>query len=1024
MRRISKFICVGLIACIVVPMFGPVSASSIYVEDFESYSVGDKTAGMDTCSGQVVADGDNQYIAFSLNQSAEKYIDAQSGLVNVSFSFMETAPGNARAIMLWDSSHSKRSALLWLIESGKIVSANTEGNTELADFTLNVWNTVTLNLNFDTQEITQIYINGKPTLMQSLPMYQLGESVNDLGCITFQMEGADGVYCVDNIKVEKVLYPDLSEALESAQVLLNSEEGTTGGKYPHSAFTMLADVCDAATAALSTEGLTQVQRDAWIEKIHTAATVFRESVIQTEITPIYTNDMSAYEIGSQPTGFTVANNTLVQEVDGNKAAYLGPGVSRLLYTASREITGEYEISMRFMQPEKGPVHYLFDCSDIVGNQHAVWVSSDGADLLVQPDISAKNGIAVWEDYKANTWYTLRAVLSTASQQYTLYCTEEGQTEIELGTFDFASDGVSGIGRFSNTQITEAAVSCYIDDICVKPYLPMVENDVNSISISAPEYMLCDQEVAVTAQVFDKKYQNWPANVTYRVVSGDAEIDETGCLTAAQGYSGIIKIKAETEKGIYDYASIICLSREGFYDVEAAATQERITVSGKYDNLALRNSEVKISISANGFSDEIQAQTEGNTFFAQFAIPEDIKTGMVDVMIECTEYGVNETLQVKYYGNDVETAFVTELNLAQIKTDIIDEYAALCNIALGPVYIEYKAEYEAAIQKYGALETMEAVRNCIDELNLLIGVKYGKRENIEAIILDGMDRLQANGLESTLSNLSEGHRDELYIAIMGYQAETVAALAAKLNEEIDAILSEKEPGKADVPKYTGGNRTGGGGGGSGGGNFSVAYEPPVDLPPSTETPEPERAFQDLDESMWAYDAIMKLNELGVMEGYDGYICPNDGVTRAEFAKMLLKAFHLSCDMPKTDFSDFDKTQWWSETIGVIAGCGIMNGRADGSFAPDDAITRQEAAATLMRTIQFANLSLYTKNEEVVFADSGDIDNYAKEAVSTLQKFGILSGIGNNLFAPKAAVTRAEAAMMIFNLYAAANTNSDK
>ena len=68
----------------------------------------------------------------------------------------------------------------------------------------------------------------------------------------------------------------------------------------------------------------------------------------------------------------------------------------------------------------------------------------------------------------------------------------------------------------------------------------------------------------------------------------------------------------------------------------------------------------------------------------------------------------------------------------------------------------------------------------------------------------------------------------------------------------------------------------------------------------------------------------------------------------------------------------------------------------------------------RVLETKEIQLYEKNLGKEFADSSAISDYAKAAVAQLYIKGVVSGIGNNLFAPKLNVTRAEAAQIIYNV----------
>lgn len=94
-------------------------------------------------------------------------------------------------------------------------------------------------------------------------------------------------------------------------------------------------------------------------------------------------------------------------------------------------------------------------------------------------------------------------------------------------------------------------------------------------------------------------------------------------------------------------------------------------------------------------------------------------------------------------------------------------------------------------------------------------------------------------------------------------------------------------------------------------------------------------------------------------------------------------------------------------------GIINGKAEGQFAPYDTISRQEAAALLMRTSKF--LGQETTSKRKSFNDDKDIANYAKEAVSYISGIEVMQGKGNNNFAPNDSYSREQAYMTIYRLF---------
>ena len=98
-----------------------------------------------------------------------------------------------------------------------------------------------------------------------------------------------------------------------------------------------------------------------------------------------------------------------------------------------------------------------------------------------------------------------------------------------------------------------------------------------------------------------------------------------------------------------------------------------------------------------------------------------------------------------------------------------------------------------------------------------------------------------------------------------------------------------------------------------------------------------------------------------------------------------------------------------------GAGIVKGISDTMFGTGESITRQDAAVMACRAAEAAKLWTEAEidNSELFFDDS-EIDKYAKEAVYTLYSKKVVNGTGNGEFSPKAQMTRAEAAKMIYEL----------
>lgn len=227
---------------------------------------------------------------------------------------------------------------------------------------------------------------------------------------------------------------------------------------------------------------------------------------------------------------------------------------------------------------------------------------------------------------------------------------------------------------------------------------------------------------------------------------------------------------------------------------------------------------------------------------------------------------------------------------------------------------------------------------------------------------------------------------------------------KINSQSDDEEIIKKPSQS--------GSKGGGGGGKVTGGISVI--PPVETLPDTDTAQTEpgitkETFADLDGFDWAKDAILSLKEQGIINGRsETEFDPSATVTRAEFSHMLAKAMKLDPENAKSDFADVSEDDWFYKSVSALSEKGIVNGTGNGLFGSDNPILRQDSAVMLAGFVNLQN------SENTDFADADEISDYAKESVKKLKSAKIFSGDENGNFNPKSSITRAEAAVVIYNI----------
>ena len=179
------------------------------------------------------------------------------------------------------------------------------------------------------------------------------------------------------------------------------------------------------------------------------------------------------------------------------------------------------------------------------------------------------------------------------------------------------------------------------------------------------------------------------------------------------------------------------------------------------------------------------------------------------------------------------------------------------------------------------------------------------------------------------------------------------------------------------------------------------------------------FKDLEGFDWAKSSIDNLVKAGVLTGSgDGNYNPSNDVTRAEIAKMVSVVFgYESVEMEATDVA---KDAWYNGFVGALKDKGIMGGYEDGSFRPENAITREEMAKLIASAIGTEKLAqLVGEATASKFADGDKISDWAGAAVNQLAALGVIKGYEDGSFKPAQVITRAEAAVIIDRVSALLN-----
>lgn len=137
-------------------------------------------------------------------------------------------------------------------------------------------------------------------------------------------------------------------------------------------------------------------------------------------------------------------------------------------------------------------------------------------------------------------------------------------------------------------------------------------------------------------------------------------------------------------------------------------------------------------------------------------------------------------------------------------------------------------------------------------------------------------------------------------------------------------------------------------------------------------------------------------------------PEKFITRAEFIKIVNRAFNIT-QIGQENFSDVNPEDWFYDEVRIATNAGYINGRGDGTFAPYDPITRQEAAKIIG---YLTNKIDYNYTNISSFNDGSSVAQWAKPYVEGILKAGYMNGYAeDNTFKPNDNIKRAEAVTIL-------------
>lgn len=175
------------------------------------------------------------------------------------------------------------------------------------------------------------------------------------------------------------------------------------------------------------------------------------------------------------------------------------------------------------------------------------------------------------------------------------------------------------------------------------------------------------------------------------------------------------------------------------------------------------------------------------------------------------------------------------------------------------------------------------------------------------------------------------------------------------------------------------------------------------------------FRDVNTDDWYYNSVKKVYENNLFSGTTKTrFSPKSNITRG----MLMEVLYRKEGMPPVDgkckFEDVDPNAYFNNAVAWAGENDIVNGVADGLFAPYEPMTREQVATVLYKYAKYKNANVDVQGDLLPFADNNEISSWAEESMKWAVGNKIIVGNDGKL-SPKAYITRAEMATVICNFY---------
>ena len=172
------------------------------------------------------------------------------------------------------------------------------------------------------------------------------------------------------------------------------------------------------------------------------------------------------------------------------------------------------------------------------------------------------------------------------------------------------------------------------------------------------------------------------------------------------------------------------------------------------------------------------------------------------------------------------------------------------------------------------------------------------------------------------------------------------------------------------------------------------------------------YTDVSWDHWAYTAIKRMYTRGLMVGVnETTFAPSQEMSRAMLAVILYARAGQPAVEAANPFTDVPADSWYTDAVVWAAENGIVSGFGDGTFRPNDALTRAQAAVMLCAFAAFTQDDVTVRADLSAYSDAGQIPSWAMDAMQWANARQLIIGRDSAHLAPTAATTRAEMASIL-------------